>query len=62
MNWGVNPVLYEGSPSDEDKIAYALDAARRRDMLTPWDIVVATAGRHDEAGGTNVLRVLTVSG
>ena len=61
MNWGVNPVVYAGNPSDDEKISVALDAARELDMVEDGDIVVVTAGRHEESGGTNVIRVLTVS-
>lgn len=61
MNWGVNPVVYSGNPSDDEKIGVALQAARELGVVKDGDIVVATAGRHEEAGGTNVIRVLTVS-
>ena len=59
MNWGVYPVVYEGAPSDKEKIAQALDLARELKIVTAGDIIVVTAGRHEEAGGTNVIRVLT---
>ena len=60
MNWGVNPVLYAEGQSDKEKIAHAIEVACDRQVLAVGDIVVVTTGRHDEAGGTNVIRVLKV--
>ncbi len=60
MNWGVLPVRYEGEPKDEDKIRYAFTYAKEAGIVRTGDIVVATSGHTHTAGGTDMIRVLTV--
>jgi len=62
MNWGVIPILYSGTPNDDEKIAYALAQAQDRGLLEPGNIVIATSGQLHEAGGTDIIRVLRVRG
>ena len=62
MNWGVLPVLYQGEGSDDAKIAYAFANAKQRGIVQPGDIVIATSGHTQTAGGTDLIRVLTVDG
>jgi pyruvate kinase len=60
MNWGVIPVLYQSGLSDDAKFAFAIEKARARDLVQPGDILVATSGHTQAAGGTDLIRVLTV--
>jgi pyruvate kinase len=60
MNWGVIPVLYQAGLSDDAKIASAVDQARERDIVRAGDILIVTSGHTQVAGGTNLIRVLTV--
>ena len=61
MNWGVIPMLYSGERSDEGKIEFAIERARALGYIADGDIVVATAGHTQTAGGTDLIRVITVS-
>ncbi|MGB5260227.1 MAG: pyruvate kinase [Gammaproteobacteria bacterium] len=60
MNWGVIPILYEGEPSDRARVAFAIKKGRELGYLKTGDIVISTAGHHQTAGGTDLIRVITV--
>ena len=60
MNWGVYSILYKEGATNTEKLDYALVEAKRRGFIKSQDIVVVTAGPGQEAGGTNMVRVLTV--
>ncbi len=60
MNWGVLPLLCEGEKTDEAKIAFTIDQARASGHVRHGDIVVATSGHTQRAGGTDLIRVITV--
>jgi pyruvate kinase len=60
LNWGVVPILYEAGLSDDEKIALAIRIARERRLVAPGDVLVATWGHTQSAGGTDAIRVLTV--
>jgi len=60
MNWGVYAVLYDDSGDNNDKLNYAIDQAKHCGYLKSQDIVVVTAGPGHEAGGTNMVRVITI--
>jgi len=60
MNWGVIPLLYNGEPSDDARIEFATRRASELDYVANGDIVIATAGQHQRAGGTDLIRVITV--
>jgi pyruvate kinase len=60
MNWGVIPVLYIGEPSDRARLAFAIAQGKSRGYLRTGDIIVSTAGHHQAAGGTDLIRVITV--
>jgi pyruvate kinase len=60
MNWGVVPLRYEGVPTDEAKIEFAIERARALGYVRSGDVVVATAGHSALAGTTNLIRVVTV--
>jgi pyruvate kinase len=60
MNWGVIPILYEGERTDDAKIEYAVQRSKELGYLASGDTVIATAGHHQTAGGTDLIRVITV--
>jgi len=60
MNWGVIPVLYDGQPSDRKRLAFAVKQGKALGYLKAGDIVVSTSGHHQTAGGTDLIRVLTI--
>jgi len=60
MNWGVIPLLYEGGNDDKAKLEFAVTRARELDYIKPGDVVVLTAGYQQQAGSTDLIRVLTV--
>ena len=60
MNWGVIPLLYTGTPSDEARIEFAISRARELGYVSEQDIVIVTAGQYQRAGGTDTIRVIKV--
>ena len=60
MNWGVIPLLFDGEPTDHARLAFAVKEAKARGYLKTGDIVVSTSGHHQTAGGTDLIRVLTL--
>jgi pyruvate kinase len=60
LNWGVMPIYYEGEGDDETRINFAVQRARKVGHLRTGDLVVATAGRSQQAGGTDMIQVLRV--
>lgn len=60
MNWGVIPLLYRGQPDDDARIAFALERARELGYVNPGDVVLSTAGYQQQAGGTDLIRVITL--
>jgi pyruvate kinase len=60
MNWGVIPVLYQGEPSDDARIEFALSAIRQLANADSGDIVIITAGHYQKSGGTDLVRVITL--
>ena len=60
MNWGVIPLLYEDKRTDEEKIGFAVQRARALGYLQGGDILVATSGYSQQAGGTDLIRVMTL--
>lgn len=60
MNWGVIPILYRGNHSDDERIAFGIQRTKELGFIDTGDIVVATAGRSQRAGGTDLISVVTV--
>lgn len=60
MNWGVHSILYKEGASNVEKLEFALEEGKRLGFIKPQDIIVVTAGPGQEAGGTNMVRVITV--
>jgi pyruvate kinase len=60
MNWGVVPVLYQGEPSDDARIEFAISVAKNLIITNSGDTLIITAGHHQLAGGTDMIRVVTL--
>ncbi|NIM28005.1 MAG: pyruvate kinase [Gammaproteobacteria bacterium] len=60
MNWGVHGLHYTQSGSDADKVQFAVDRAKDLGWVQDGDIVVATSGQTQQAGSTNLIRVVVV--
>ncbi|MGD2073474.1 MAG: pyruvate kinase [Gammaproteobacteria bacterium] len=61
MNWGVLPILYTGEHSDLAKIELGIERAKQLGYVCSGDIIIATAGHWQKAGGTDLIRVITLS-
>lgn len=60
MNWGVTPILFEKGRSDETTIEFAIERAMEFGYVHSGDILVSTAGYREQAGGTDLIRVITL--
>jgi pyruvate kinase len=60
MNWGVIPILYSGETTDRARLAFAIEQAKALGYVRAGDIVISTAGQHQQAGGTDLIRVITL--
>lgn len=60
MNWGVHALHYTGTGSDADKVQFAVRRAKELGWVHDGDIVVATSGQTQQAGSTNLIRVVVV--
>lgn len=61
MNWGVVAVVFTGARADLDKVAFGIDWGRRHDCIKTGDVLVCTSGFGQKAGGTDLIRVITVA-
>jgi len=60
MNWGVVPILYQDELLDEAQISFAIEQGKARNIVQTGDILIVTSGHSQAAGGTDLIRVLTV--
>ncbi len=60
MNWGVIPVLYQGELSDLARIEFAIAEAKQVVFAGSGSTLIVTAGHHQQAGGTDLIRVITL--
>lgn len=60
LNWGVLPICYEGVKEDGAKLSFGLERCRQLGYLKTGDVVISTAGFHQQEGGTDSIRVLSV--
>ena len=60
MNWGVVAIRYEGERSDEARVEFAIRRAVELGYVRAGEVVVVTAGRSQQAGSTDMIRVVTV--
>jgi pyruvate kinase len=58
MNWGVIPICYEGVKDDEAKLSYGIQSSKKQGLVRAGDLIIATAGFHQQAGGTDSIRVI----
>jgi pyruvate kinase len=62
MNWGVIPILYKTALNDEEKVGLAVAKATERGIVSAGETLIVTSGHTQTAGGTDLIRVLTVRG
>jgi pyruvate kinase len=60
MNWGVHALHYTEAGPDAEKVEFAVRRAREIGWVRKGDIVVATSGQGQQAGSTNLIRVVEV--
>lgn len=60
MNWGVHALHYTEVGTDADKVEFAIRRAREMGWVHEGDIIVATSGQTQQAGSTNLIRVVVV--
>ena len=60
MNWGVIPLLYDGESTDEAKIDFSIKKVKELGLAHDSDNVIVTHGHDPRAGGTNLIRVVTI--
>ena len=60
MNWGVIPLLYQGELSDDARIEFAISGIKQLAYANDGDTLIITAGHHQQAGGTDLIRVITL--
>ena len=60
LSWGIYSTLYTESGSDDDKVAFALQSAKRIGQVETGDLVILAAGSSRQAGSTNLIRVIVV--
>lgn len=60
MNWGVHALHYMGDGSDAEKVQFAVRRAKEIGWVRNEDIIVATSGQTQQAGSTNLIRVVVV--
>ena len=60
MNWGVIPLLYDGESTDEAKIDFSIKKIKQLGLAEDGNDVIVTHGHDSTAGGTNLIRVVTI--
>lgn len=61
MSWGIYGIVYRGDGSDNDRVEFAIDAAKRIGQVQTGDLLILTAGSSRQAGSTNLIRVVTAT-
>jgi len=60
LSWGIYGFLYGGADSDEERLAFAIETAKRIGQVAAGDVVILITGPSRQAGSTNMLRALRV--
>jgi pyruvate kinase len=60
MNWGVLPIQYSGEHTDLAKIDFGIQRATELGYVHSGEVIIATAGHWQKAGGTDLIRVITL--
>ncbi|MYB34797.1 MAG: pyruvate kinase, partial [Gammaproteobacteria bacterium] len=60
MNWGVLGILYLGGGSDEERLLFATERGKELGLVQSGDQAILIAGSSNQAGSTNLIRVITV--
>lgn len=61
MNWGVIVLPYQGKLTDEGRITFGIQQAKKLGYLAPKDIVITVNGHTQKAGGTDSIRAIEIS-
>jgi pyruvate kinase len=60
LSWGIYGFLYNGADADEERLAFAIDSAKKLGQVKSGDVVILITGPSRQAGSTNMLRALRV--
>jgi len=60
MNWGVMPIFYDGESTDEARINFSINKVKELGLAQDDDNVIVAHGYSSKAGGTNLIRVVTI--
>ena len=60
LSWGIYGFLYTGTDIGEERLAFAIETAKRIGQVQTGDVVILINGPSRQAGATNMLRALTV--
>ena len=60
MSWGIYAFCYDGPDSDEGRLDFALQNARRLGDLGAGDVVILITGPSRQAGSTNMIRAVPI--
>ena len=60
LSWGIYGFLYSGGNSDDERLAFGIEAAKRVSQVESGDLLIIITGPSHQAGSTNMLRALTV--
>jgi pyruvate kinase len=60
LSWGIYGFLYTGADSDEERLAFAIDTAKRLGQVDSGEVVILITGPSRQAGSTNMIRALKV--
>ncbi len=60
MSWGIYGFLYTGPDDDDERLGFAIETAKKIDLVEPGDTVIVITGPSRQAGSTNMIRALKV--
>jgi len=60
MSWGIYAILYNEDGTNEDRLAFAIQYAKKMGQLESEDRLILTSGNSRMAGSTNLIRVVEV--
>ena len=60
LSWGIYGFHYNGADSDNERLTFAIESARRLGQVDSGDLVILITGPSRQAGSTNMLRALKV--
>jgi pyruvate kinase len=60
LSWGIYGFLYTGADDYEERLAFAIDSAKKLGQVRSGDVVILITGPSRQAGSTNMLRALRI--